>query len=305
MSTGAHESSPEARAQAARELLARTRGVPSLPQAAARVGQLASDPDADIDDLVKALTGDPALCVQLLKVANSAYYGARAEVATIKHATMMLGQKTIRSIAMAASIRSVLPKQFVDARFQPHSLWIHAIRTAGGSARLAKLTGVASPEDAFVAGLLHDLGLLVELQHDTLFAQVIDETFEATGEVAPAGLEDSEVKRFGADHQDLGAALLESWGIPRHLALAAGHHHEPLRAEGEERMLALVVHAIESIGIDGEHGLVRSSQGCAIAPEVLELLGLDAEGFEALVPELLDAGVEADMAYGLPGSAAA
>ncbi len=280
----------------ARAAVARVRQVATLPEAALRVARIAEDPESTPQALSEAFEGDPALCAQLLKVANSAFYGMRSEVITVEHAAVVLGRRAVRSVALAASLAQITRAESIHDRFLPSNLWRHSLGTAATCRVLAGETGTTDPEEAFVAGLIHDVGLLVELQDDRpRFAGMLD-ALGFDDEARPLG-ELLEVERewLGAAHPDFGASLCESWGLPARLSLAVAFHHDPLAAGTPDGELSALVYVAERLGVGFEHGF--GVPALEPLPEVLEALALAPDALPALRELAADAAAAAEAAF--------
>ncbi|MCP5024281.1 MAG: HDOD domain-containing protein [bacterium] len=282
----------------AKKAVLRARTLTALPAAAARAGQVAEDPKSSIEELGKAFSQDAALCSNLLKVANSALYGQRAEVSSIERAAVVLGRKILRNVALAASMQTILPKAEVHRSFSVINLWRHSIRTAAAASLLAKKTGACNPEQAFAAGLIHDLGLLVEIEEDR------DALASIMGEVAKLSTGDQrdmmrslELESYGADHQHFGAAMCTAWNFPGALQYVAAHHHDPLAIDSPHQTLAAVVHAAELISGDCEHGIDCSVDAADVSPDIIASIGLRPDEFETTTELMIKAADDIEAAF--------
>ena len=282
----------------ARATVRRARSLVALPEAAARAGQVAEDPDSTLQELGQAFSQDPALCSHLLKVANSALYGLRCEVSSIEHAAALLGRKVLRNVALAASLQAVLPKADVHRSFSVAALWRHSIRTAAAACVLAREADAWEPEEAFAAGLIHDLGLLVEIESDReVLSEVFEEVLRLPREEQGAAMRSIETTRFGADHQHFGSAMCEAWGFPEALRDVAAHHHDPQALPEASRKLACVVSLARAISAHCEHGLTLEAGEVLPAPGDLASLGLAGADFEALIEPMQTAAEEIEAAF--------
>lgn len=274
------------RLETAREIVRRLPRLSTVPQAAARASQVAQDPDSSVEELAEAFAGDPALCSHLLKVANSAYYGVQAEVRTIDRAAVLLGRNVLRNVAVAASMRAIVRK--LDGDRSIENLWKHSLYAAAAASKLAELTRAWEPAEAFAAGLVHDLGILVELETDAR---------RAAGGNRPDALAE-ELEANGTSHREFGQALCEAWGFPETLRDVTAHHHEPLGLEGPTRTLAAIVHVAEILGSTHEHGCPDIDERRTVDDAAsLELLGLDGADLEEVRAELRAAAEEVERSY--------
>lgn len=268
--------------EVARAAVRQLPGLTSVPHVAARASEVAQDPESSVEDLARAFSGNPALCSHLLEVANSAYYGLRAEVVSVERAAVVLGRNFLRNIALAASIRGIVHKAPGARNATVEGLWRHAVRSAGAASFLAAEDGLVDVNDAFAAGLLHDLGLLVELETDRELLGDVD-ALRQRGACRSDVLR-VERERFGADHSHFGAALCEAWRFPQALVQAIRYHHDPGGAPEEHRTLAAVIHVAEVLGSGSEHGVELGRAGAPELPDpgALELLGLADEDLDEL-----------------------
>lgn len=209
----------------------------SLPEVALRVNELASDPNSSTDDLASVISQDPALAVRMLKVANSAYYGLSKEIETISRAVAVLGTKKIRDLVLSSSASEAfngIPNSLITMQ----DFWHHSLYCGILAQILSKKSKKANAESIFIAGLLHDVGQLL------MFNQMPEKSHEAIL-LLMEGTEDldtyeAEQHVFGFDHTQVGAALIESWKLPRVLKECVEFHHKPQNAKDFPAEVALI-----------------------------------------------------------------
>jgi putative nucleotidyltransferase with HDIG domain len=265
----------------ARERVARLSALPTFDT---RLLKAVGDEDADQQFrlLTDLLHSDPALAARTMKVANSAFYGGVRSIASIDRAMTVLGSMAVIGIAMAASldgsIRGLGPEHAVLLA----ELRRHCLATAVAARRLVQRSSIelGGAESAFVLGLLHDIGYLVELQlqHD---AQM------PFARPAPAAVNDAGVVDAAEPSHDLlGAALLEQWQLPAELAEAVRTHHLPFGAAEQgplAQMLALANQCAlaDPLPFGGETAL-------DVATLPLASFGLDAEAWPEFAAQCLE-----------------
>jgi len=282
--------------QKAREIIGRMPRLASVPAALAEASRVAQDPESSIEDLAAAFARDTSLCAQLLKVANSAFYGLRAEVKSIEHAAVVLGRKVLRNVVMAATLRAVVHKFDSHRARWVAGLWSHGVGAAAASSALAHETGLGDPHEAFAAGLVHDVGFLVELERNgRLLYELLEET-DGLSQGDWSSHRQRERESFGATHTEFGAALCEAWGFPETLRDVAAHHHEPLAADEDTRLLVVLVHVAETLAARKEHGHDICPAG-PVSPEMLALLGLADPDVDELTVRLRQAVDEAELVF--------
>lgn len=206
----------------ASELLNRVDDLPPLPAVAAKVMSMAEDDKTSAMDLAGVLATDQALTAKLIRISNSAYYGFARRISTVREAVVMLGFKQVRQVSVGASMMNAFKRNGVDDGFDLDLFWGHSVAVAVASEALARKTLGAKPEDAFTAGILHDIGRLV-------LRQVMPQEFARAVAIARSGdlpLHDAEFETTGYQHDEIGQALGERWKFPGHLVDAVRCHHD-------------------------------------------------------------------------------
>ena len=246
------------------------------PGVASRVIEAVASPDLSAGDLESIILCDPALTARMLKIANSAYYGLRQEVGHVCHAIVLLGFRTTRNIATTAALGAWFKRGRRVGRMTAHDIWRHSLHVAVAAEVLARrLVPEADPDDGFLAGLLHDLGILAEFEicpKDLEFVFHLRETRDLSHVAA-------ERQALGTDHCHVGQTLLRRWSLPQSLRDAVSPHHAYERSNGDLAPLAKTVALAEAMCA----GRDRFSDGMAVealpqwaplvgAPELLESL---------------------------------
>jgi putative nucleotidyltransferase with HDIG domain len=205
--------------------------ISTLPQNAMRVMEVARDPQAGAAELKCAVEGDPALSARVLRVINSASSGLRTKVNNVQHAIGLLGFSQVRNLALTASVGEIFKNDEQIGTYRRSELWRHLV-SVGICARLVALRcRVGAFEDAFLAGLLHDIGIIIADQHaHEHFAEVIEQLDDSRS-LCP-----TERQVMGFDHCALGAALAETWKFPPVVRAAIEYHHlsQSYKGEGAE-----------------------------------------------------------------------
>ena len=219
-----------------KRLFSRISEVSTLPTVAVKIIEVANDSTTEAEDLLGAVQFDTALAARIMRTVNSSYYSMQNKVADLKLAITLLGFKEIRNLAMTAYIAQLFKKGSGHGTYTREGLWNHMIGVGIVSQLVAETCRRVPPREAYLAGLLHDLGLILEDQYlNKPFCQVIDLLTDETP------LPDVEHKVMGFDHAELGEYVAGQWGLPRHLTAAIRYHHSPLEYEGEHREMVCVV----------------------------------------------------------------
>ena len=209
--------------------------LPSLPSTVAYIMRLVSDPQCSLSSVAHAISADPPLTIKTLRLVNAAYYGLRQKVSTIEHAVVLLGTKVIKNLAFTATVFDIM-KGNVDAFFR-HSIAAGLAMRALVEAGCGK-TAIQSPEEAFVCGLLHDIGKVFMNEFLPKESAKVAQVCAKTG--MPWYFAEREI--MGVDHAQIGARLAQKWKLPDILTCAvAGHHDLKQCKDSDARQAAALV----------------------------------------------------------------
>ncbi|MFN3690698.1 MAG: HDOD domain-containing protein, partial [Fimbriimonadales bacterium] len=175
---------------------------------------------------------------KILQVANSAYYGLARQVSSIRSALLLLGAYTIRGITLSVAAVAVLRLGRAVCETE-QQLWRHAFLCAGYAQGIAQASrwGTRVAEDAYIAGLLHDIGSIFLLaRFPTLYRPLWEQARQE-----PERFLERELHTFGCDHADVGAMIADHWQLPARIVQAIGHHHAPFLPDSDYRWLAAAV----------------------------------------------------------------
>lgn len=274
--------------------LAQVSRLATLPEVTARLVRLIDDPDSSADDLADLLERDAVLAARVLKVVNSSFYGMPAEVLSIRQAVVVLGFSGLKNIALAASLAKLFRGGSVHESFTARGLWQHSSAVAAAAKMLADATGDAGDE-LFLIGLMHDVGLVIEMQ--ALRAGFI-EVIETQSSDADASFCDTELAVLGATHEDFGMALCEKWNFPPLMREAVGFHHRPGEIEGEGRRAAEIICVADHLAGEAGIGYCGTVEGDPWPDAVILDLGLDTPTLDDIRARLPEAAAEADQLDG-------
>jgi HD-like signal output (HDOD) protein len=258
--------------------MTRVTEISSLPEVTTRIVQVVEDPKSTAQDMHDIVKHDPALAAKILKVVNSAFYGLPSQISSLDRAIVLLGLSAVKNIALAASLSRLFRPGAISERFAARDLWTHCI-SVGVCARLLTQGNMGQVEEAFVAGLVHDMGLLVEYQ---LFPQKLREIAERC-DAQPQDFLAVEREVIGADHQAFGSALAAKWKFPAALRCVIGYHHNPEKLKPEFRKVVTAVHVADTICDQNELGFYLTAQTQEITDEMLAAIDVS----EGQVSELL------------------
>ena len=208
-------------ATASAQILQRISSLPPLPAAIGRLLRLVNEPDADFKEIAKTISLDQTLTAQLLRIANSAFYGFPQQIRTVQQATVILGRYAIRNMALSLGMAKLRHRMNSEGPLTPEEFWRHSMAVACGARMLAQHQKSAAPEEAFVAGLLHDIGKILMVEYDPETYRILLQ--QAHDGIAPLYVLEHET--FGIDHAEVGEALCRHWNIPDVLATVVAAHH--------------------------------------------------------------------------------
>jgi len=192
----------------------------TLPQTLLEIIKIAGAEDSSTGDLTRIILRDPPLTVKLLKLANSAIYGRPQRVATVNQAVVLLGFRAVKSLALSTSVYDLFSAQAGFLEKQLKRFWRHCLETAVYAQLFAARTGYPVQEEAFIGGLLHDLGLIV-------LASVFPEQYRDLWNkpLPEGGIAAAEDQELGINHAEAAACLFADWGLPEILVDAVRYHH--------------------------------------------------------------------------------
>lgn len=216
----------------------------TLPEAMTKIMELVRDPEASALDLAQEITRDPALTMKLLRTVNSAAYGLQRRILTVPDAVVVLGFNEVERLALSITVIDCLGlnRESVCAMRQ---LWRHSLAcsVAASVFELRFVTTMPSLRGVHVAGLLHDIGKAVLMQH---FSRVYGEALRLAGEGHWTICDAEREVLDGYTHADVGMWVAERWNLPHSLVLSIGGHHEP-DLEAIDEPMVHVIHIADAL----------------------------------------------------------
>ncbi len=253
----------------------------SLPTNAQRILMLAEDEDSQVDDLYEVIRSDPILAMRVLRRVNSAYYGLKNKIADLSQAIGLLGFREIRNMALTVYVGRLIREGGDYRNFTREALWSHSVAVAATSNMIANVCGGVSGAEAYIAGLLHDVGLiLIDQQLHRHFCSVLDRLQQST----PTDEIEREILTF--DHAELGAYVTRQWSFPECVGDAIRYHHTPQDYQGENASLVYVVAMANFLCSRAGWTSLGVQNVASPADKVYEGLGLDESRMKAILTEL-------------------
>ncbi len=245
-------------ANALRAITERVTSIPTLPTVITRMSTLLQDPRTSAEEVGKAITNDQALASKVLKLVNSAFYGFPGRINTITHAIVILGFGTVKNIVLTASIFDSFGGKGEAGAFDVEKFWLHSIGVGAGAKAIAQLTGFRYLEEAFLGGLLHDIGKIILSQYAK---PEMAKVMKVISQKNCLFLE-AEKEALGATHQELGSWLCGKWNLPKDLTASVTFHHRPAGA-GDHMQITSIIHLADllvralAIGSGGDNKIPR------------------------------------------------
>jgi putative nucleotidyltransferase with HDIG domain len=238
--------------------------LPPLPSAAMRVAALTQDLDSTSRSISEAIGADPALATRVLRAANSPLYAMERHVTALPAAVCLLGNNAIHLLVVISSAGDAFRRNGRQGPFE-HALWEHSVAVGLAARETSRMLGMRGGEEAFLCGLLHDIGKLLLLRHEPeMYRQVLqcgaeEETLELEQEL------------FGYTHAQVGALVARRWGLPDEISYAIFNHHQPGEA-GSSVFMARVIDVADYLA--NAHGLglrAEPAEGVAASESALAL----------------------------------
>jgi putative nucleotidyltransferase with HDIG domain len=216
--------------------------IPTLPNSVFKVNKMLEDNEVPIKKLSAVLEKDQAMVTKILKLVNSSFYGFRSRINSIPHAVIILGFNTVRNALISVSIIKAFSREKPGARFDITDFWKHSIAVAVTSRYLSEQSKLDSPDDCFVAGLLHDIGKIILAQH---FTELFDRVWESVKGEGKSFYE-AERELLPVNHAQIGGYLTKTWQFPDALIDSIAYHHTIGKSVSGLNQL-LIVHAADHL----------------------------------------------------------
>lgn len=259
----------------------KTTEIATLPEVTFRIMEVVQDPRSTAHDLHKIVENDPALSARVLRVVNSAFYGLPGQIGSIDRAIMLLGLNAVKNIAIAASLSKMFSSSIICDDFSGKDLWTHSVAVGAANKLLTSAMGLALPDEAFLAGLIHDLGLVATMQCSR---DEIPEIIRQTKAGIP--FRQVEEKVLGADHEEIGLALAKRWKFPKSFLYVTRHHHDPSQLPKESRLLTIVTHISDRICAEKQLGLSLTVAGETLSEKMLSEVDLTRSKIDQVLEKL-------------------
>ena len=206
------------------QILLNVASFPSLPDAALKMLKLLEKKDVTIQEIEKIMRYDPGLTANVLKLANSPFFGVPQKVGSLKQAVIMIGFKRLANLVISVCASELMKKGLDGYNIPPGDLWRHSIAVSHIAEAIVKFKKIDESGDIFTAAILHDLGKLA-------LSNFLKKEFEAIKAITSKGvpLEVAENMVLGTDHAETGSQILRQWNFPPTIVDVVRFHHNPER----------------------------------------------------------------------------
>ena len=240
------------------------KNIPTLPAIIIQIIKTTNDPTSSARDLNKIITNDQAISAKVLQLANSPFYGLSSKVSNLNRAITLLGFNTVRSLALSISMVDHFKGKSSNKYFNRGRFWEHSLGVAMLSRMLAAKRHGINPEEAYLAGLLHDFGIIIL---DQFFQNEFSEVLMLVHEQSMPMLE-AEKQVCGYDHAELAGLVSMEWKYPEYLTISLRNHHNPhYSGEYEEMANAIYLANCLEHRFNKEHETANSPEADPVIQE--------------------------------------
>ncbi len=258
------------------QILSKVKAFPTMPEAGAKMLSLLEEPDTEISEIEEILRYDPGLTANILKLANSAYFGIPSKIGSLKQAVIVLGFKRLVQLVVASCVSAVMDKSVPGYDLPPGNLWRHSIAVSIAAEALVKDKQKTVSQDVFTPALLHDVGKLV-------LGTFVKEELEAIESIAAKGVPFvvAENMILNTDHAEIGAQILSHWNFPKDVIHAVRWHHDPESPKMVNIQMD-IVYLANLLCQTADTSDATGEQSVELSPAVIERLGVRLDQFEEI-----------------------
>ncbi len=265
------------------QIIMSTRDLPAMPEVASKVLELSSDPNTSAHQLQQVISDDQAMTARILKIANSAMYSCSRKIKTLTEAIVMLGFNSIRSLVVTSAARNLYNTRNSRSGLKERLLWEHSIGAGFACRLLAQKQIPAMVEEAFLAGLMHDIGKLVlNLRMPERFDEIVQIVYN---ENRP--FHNTELTILGFSHAEVGGLLINKWKLSPMLEAVIRNHHNP-EALSPDNQLLLYLDLANNICRKMGIGFIDEPDLDLVQTPANQMLGFSQQDFDETMTTLQD-----------------
>ncbi len=261
--------------------------LPSPPLVFTQITKVINDPKTSVKDVAAIMSEDAAMSAKVLRLSNSAFYGARSEITSIRQAILVLGLEAVKSLVLSSSVFDMFKSQKLDTEFQ-EAFWRHSLAAALAGRTLIKQHGSLArfdPEVAFSAGLLHDIGKLI------ICCFMPEDHKRIKQQLQMQRISDYQAEEaiIGYSHTLIGRMLAQNWKLPAAIQEAIEFHHFPVGLESDDGKYSCIIHVANYFAhLIFEKRIPEIEGWFHLRPEVKEQFSLTPETTEEISRLLLE-----------------
>ena len=266
----------------AQALLSNFNNVKTLPHVEIRLSKLIADENSTMREFEEVIRLDPTLVLRLLRLVNSAYYGLRKKIDSISRAVVFVGMKNLRNMVVTEALKSIMNDGSKKKTVSRNGLWLHSATVGICGQMISERLFEQKGEDAFLCGILHDIGMIIE-------DQVVNDLFEqACRAYDPESKPITEYERdiIGTDHSELGSLLAKTWKLPITVQQGILEHHNILD-EVSPSSVTGIIQTADFIACQMNHPAIPGMHG-VLSPVLVSHIQENIDEYQALGRDLPD-----------------
>jgi len=278
----------------AEALIKKSSKIKTLSHVISRLTKLINDDDSTLQDFEEVIRLDPTLVARLLTLVNSSFLGLVRKVDSISRAVVLLGMKNLHNIAITDALQSTLRSHSGTTKFCPQRLWLHSVASGICCKMIAERIFAINGDDAYLLGILHDIGLIVIMEADSeTFLQLVEQ-------LKPGGpsIVTLEQQLFQTDHCEIGHILCQDWHLPEAIADAIRDHHTDDLADINPRSPTGILLISKYIVQELNYPAVKEGLAINLAPSLAAHIQDNMEEYRVLAEELPEELEKANSMYG-------
>jgi HD-like signal output (HDOD) protein len=255
--------------------------VNALPENTSRILRMTGDKECNTGHLLKLISQDAGLTGAIMKAINSAFYALQTKITRLDRAVALMGLRAVKEVTLSSCL-SGLCKPVRLGQYDGRDLWDHSIAVAIMARELAVLSSALDPEEAFLAGMMHDIALLLAVQSEVEMGTKLVSGAEASAE--PFTVQEHHI--FGFNHCELGAQLGSKWNLASQITAAIQWHHDPESAPQEHQLLVRHICVADTLSCEAAIGFPLTCKGQQVTQEMLENIQLTPDAAAAASAKL-------------------